>query len=94
MVRKNKRGPALWGTSLVPAELSGAPLRHRGENNLFWSNSVAGSTAVLHSHLVLKLSAGCWAVVSLGWCGEKHLVLLSQRKLLGGLVLLISREFA
>lgn len=31
MVRKNKRRPALWGTSLVPAEPSGAQIRQWGE---------------------------------------------------------------
>lgn len=39
---------------------------------------------MLRSHLVLKLSVGSWAVFSLSWFGEKHLVLLSQRKVFGG----------
>lgn len=55
---------------------------------------MAGSAALLRSHLVLKLSAGSGAVFSLSWFGEKHLVLLSEEVFWGGLVLLISKEFA
>lgn len=57
-----------------------------GKNKLLQLKGIAGSTALLCSHLVPKLAAAPWAVFSLSWFGEKHLVPLTQTEVSGGVL--------
>lgn len=80
MVRMTNAEPALWGTSLVPAEPSRAQVHPWGEKQPVLVEQHSREHCCAPHHLVLKFSAASWAVFSLSWFGEKHLVLSSQRK--------------